>query len=209
MATCALAAAALAWAMEIDRADVIAGLEAVQIVGGHLEAVVEGQDFDVRIDAAQTPDRDREALAACGPLPRGRVHLVIERRGSGDRAMRRQLAEIAENGADRVILTLSNPRTEDPNQILDDLLAGFRRPGKVRVEADRRIAIEAALPTPGRRRRPDRRKGAIPTRSSQTLFVPFDDHATLYDVASGAMLPQWTRCLQREWPPRDSLFSYL
>ena len=58
-------------------------------------------------------------------------------KGSGDRAIRRQLAEIAENGADRVILTLSNPRTEDPDQILDDLLAGFRRPGKVLVEPDR------------------------------------------------------------------------
>ena len=55
------------------------------------------------------------------------------------------LAEIAEHGADRVILTLSNPRTEDPNQIVDDLLAGFRRPGKVRVEPDRRIAIETAI----------------------------------------------------------------
>jgi UDP-N-acetylmuramoyl-L-alanyl-D-glutamate--2,6-diaminopimelate ligase len=55
------------------------------------------------------------------------------------------LAEVAEAGADRVILTLSNPRTEAPNQILDDLLAGFRRPGKVRVEPDRRQAIEAAL----------------------------------------------------------------
>jgi UDP-N-acetylmuramoyl-L-alanyl-D-glutamate--2,6-diaminopimelate ligase len=55
VATCALAAAALAWAMEIDGADVIAGLESVQTVAGHLEAVGEGQDFDVRIDDAQTP----------------------------------------------------------------------------------------------------------------------------------------------------------
>ena len=52
---------------------------------------------------------------------------------------------LAETGADRVVLTLSNPRTEDPGQILDDLLAGFRRPGKVRVEPDRKIAIETAL----------------------------------------------------------------
>ena len=145
VATCALAAAALAWAMEIDGADVVAGLESVQTIAGHLEAVVEGQDFDVRIDAAQTPDAVAEALAALRAVAAGRVHLVLSAEGCGNRAERRLLAEIAENGADRVILTLSNPRTEDPNQILDDLLAGFRRPGKVRVEPDRRIAIETAL----------------------------------------------------------------
>ena len=53
-ATCALAAAALAWGLEIDQAAVIAGLEATKLVAGHLETVAEGQDFDVRIDAAQT-----------------------------------------------------------------------------------------------------------------------------------------------------------
>ena len=51
-----LAAAALAWALEVDRGAVVEGLEAVRSVAGHLEAVVEGQDFDVRINAATTPD---------------------------------------------------------------------------------------------------------------------------------------------------------
>ncbi len=143
--TCALAAAALARAMEINEADVIAGLESVQTVAGHLEAVVEGQDFDVRIDSAQTADEIAGALTALRAVANGRVHLVLSAEGETDRAERRPLAEVAENGADRVILTLSNPRTEDPNQILDDLLAGFRRPGKVYVEPDRRIAIETAL----------------------------------------------------------------
>ena len=159
-ATCALAAAALAWALEIDRAAVIAGLEAVHSVAGHLEAVVEGQDFDVRIDAAQTPATLGEALAALRAVAAGRVHCVLSAEGHGGCAGRRQLAETAEVGADRVILTISNPRTEDPNQILDDLLAGFRRPGKVRVEPDRRAAIESRTGRcPPRRRRADRRQG--------------------------------------------------
>jgi UDP-N-acetylmuramoyl-L-alanyl-D-glutamate--2,6-diaminopimelate ligase len=145
VATCALAAAALAWAIEIDRADVVAGLEAVQCVAGHLESVGEGQDFNVRIDAAQSPDDVAEALTALRALAAGRVHIVLSAEGGGDRTDRRRLAEVVENSADRVILTVSNPRTEDPNQILDDLLAGFRRPGKVRVEPDRQVAIEAAL----------------------------------------------------------------
>ena len=58
-ATCALAAAALAWGLGIDRAAVAAGLEAVQVVPGHLESVFAGQDFDVRVDAAQTAAEPR------------------------------------------------------------------------------------------------------------------------------------------------------
>jgi UDP-N-acetylmuramoyl-L-alanyl-D-glutamate--2,6-diaminopimelate ligase len=177
-ATCALAAAALGWAMEIDGADIIAGLESVKTVAGYLEAVREGQEFDIRIDAAQTPDGVAEALAALRAIGAGRVHLILSAEGCSDRADRRQLAEIAENGADRVILTLSNPRTEDPNQILDDLLAGFRRPGKVRIEPDRRVAIEAVLA--------DGRAGDVVLiagkgRHSYQIFadsvIPFDDHA--------------------------------
>jgi UDP-N-acetylmuramoyl-L-alanyl-D-glutamate--2,6-diaminopimelate ligase len=176
--TCALAAAALAWAMEIDGADVVAGLESVQTVAGHLEAVSEGQDFDVRIDDAQTPEDAAEALAALRAVAAGRVHLVLSAEGCSNRADRRRLAEIAENGADRVILTLSNPRTEDPNQILDDLLAGFRRPGKVHVEPDRRIAIETAL---AHARAGDgvliAGKGRHTYQILADSVIPFDDHA--------------------------------
>jgi UDP-N-acetylmuramoyl-L-alanyl-D-glutamate--2,6-diaminopimelate ligase len=180
VATCALAAAAMAWAMEIEEADVVAGLESVQTIAGHLEAVDEGQDFDVRVDAAQSPDAITDALTALRALAAGRVHLVMSAEGDSDRAQRRLLAEIAENGADRVTLTLNNPRTEDPNQIIDDLLAGFRQPGKVRVELDRRSAIEAAL---AHSRTGDvvliTGKGRHAYQIFADSVVPFDDHATV------------------------------
>ena len=64
---------------------------------------------------------------------------------AADRAKRRALAAIAETGADRVILTISNPHPEDPAQILTDVLAGFHQPGRVCVEPDRRLAIETAI----------------------------------------------------------------
>ena len=179
VATSALAAAALAWAMEIDEADVVAGLESVQTIAGRLEAVVEGQDFDVRIDAAQSPDTIADALTTLR-LAAGRVHLVMSAEGNSDRAQRRLLAEMAENGADRVTLTLNNPRTEDPNQIIDDLLAGFRQPGKVRIELDRRTAIEAAL---AHCRTGDvvliTGKGRHAYQIFADSVVPFDDHATV------------------------------
>ena len=65
--------------------------------------------------------------------------------GGQEPSDRRELAQAAEAGADRVILTLGNPRTEQPDRILDDLLGGFRRPDQVLVEPDRKRAIETAL----------------------------------------------------------------
>ena len=144
-ATCALAAAALAWGLGIDRAAVAAGLEAVRVIPGHLENVFAGQDFDVRVDAAQTSASLGEALAAVRAVASGRVHCVFSSDGYSDRTERRRLAAVAESGADRVILTLSNPRTEDPSRILSDVLAGFHQPGKVCVLPDRQLAIETAL----------------------------------------------------------------
>ncbi len=174
----AVAAAALAWALEIDLDAVVAGLEGVTNVSGYLEAVDEGQDFDVRIDAAQTAASLYEALTAIRAVGAGQVHCVLSAEGHQDQAARRNLAEVAELGADRVILTLGNPRSECPDQILDDLLGGVHRPGKVRVEPDRKRAIEAALA--------DARPGdsvliAGKGRDAYQIFadrvIPFDDFA--------------------------------
>src|SRR5262249_29409027 len=120
-------------------------LEAVRFVAGHLEAVVAGQDFDVRIDAAASPAALDEALAAVRAVAAGEGPLLLSAAGGGGRPPPRPPAEVAESAAAPGILTVSHPRTEDPNQIRDDLLAGFRRPGKVRVEPDRREAIAIAL----------------------------------------------------------------
>ena len=80
----AVAAAALAWALEIDLDAVVAGLEGVANVAGHLEAVDEGQDFDVRIDAAQTAARLYQALTAIRAVAAGQVHCVLSAEGNQD-----------------------------------------------------------------------------------------------------------------------------
>jgi UDP-N-acetylmuramoyl-L-alanyl-D-glutamate--2,6-diaminopimelate ligase len=112
---------------------------------GDSESIVEGQDFEVRIARAHTHTALGAALLTLRAIVSGRIHCVLSSDGGGDRALRRRLGSAAEHRADRVILTLSNPRTEDPGQILSDLLAGFHQPGKVEVEPDRRSAIERAL----------------------------------------------------------------
>ncbi len=184
-ATCAVAAAALAWGLGIDRSAVVAGLESIPHVSGYLEAVFEGQNFEVRIDGARTPSALGEALAALRSISSGRVHCVMSSEGGGDRAVRRQLAAAAEMSADRVILTLSNPRTEDPGQILNDLLAGFQQPSKVLAVPDRRAAIENALA--------DARCGdaVLIAGKGRHSFQIFADRVTPFD--DNAVAAQWLR----------------
>jgi UDP-N-acetylmuramoyl-L-alanyl-D-glutamate--2,6-diaminopimelate ligase len=182
-AQCALAAAALAWALKVDPKAVVAGLESVRVVAGNLEMVALGQDFDVRIDYACTPAALGEALTALRAIAAGRLHCVMSADGGDEVEDRRRLAEIAEFGADRIILTTGNPRTEDAGQVLEDVLAGFRRPGRIRVEPDRRTAIEVALA--------DARAGdvvLIAGKGRQTYQI-FDDYVVPFDDTNVAR--QW------------------
>lgn len=141
----ALAAAAAAWSLDVAAAAVAAALEGSEMIAGRLEAVDEGQDFDVRIDDAQTAEGLFEALTTLRGISGGRIHCVLGGEGGRDVAARRLLANAAERASDRLILTLGNPRSEDPDQIIDGLLGGLHRPGKALVQLDRARAIEAAL----------------------------------------------------------------
>ena len=141
----ALAAAALAWSRGIPIRAVVDGLESVERLPGRLEPVREGQGFEVRVDQARTAPELSRALASLRDLVPGRLICVFGAQGGGQRLRRAALARAAEVGADRVVLTTDNPRAEDPDQILDDLLAGFRHPGRAFVEPDRRGAIAFAL----------------------------------------------------------------
>jgi UDP-N-acetylmuramoyl-L-alanyl-D-glutamate--2,6-diaminopimelate ligase len=174
----ALAAAAVAWSRGVAVDAVVAGLETVSGVPGRIDAVDEGQDFTVWVDQAHQGADLRQALLAARSVGAGQIHCVIGAEGLRDRRERLALALAAETGADHVTLTTDNPRTEDPDQIVDDLLSGFRRPGRVRVEPDRRRAIETALAAAG--------PGDVVliagkgTRAYQILadhVLPFDDRA--------------------------------
>jgi UDP-N-acetylmuramoyl-L-alanyl-D-glutamate--2,6-diaminopimelate ligase len=142
---CALAAAALAWSLDIDLAAVVAGLEGVAAVAGHLEPVDEGQDFAIWIDDALTGGLLCRALTSIRAIAGGRIHCVLSAEGNQERAERRALAAAAERDADHIFLTLGNPRFEDPEMLLSDLLGSFCQPALVHVDPDRRRAIEAAL----------------------------------------------------------------
>ena len=99
----------------------------------------------VVIDYAHTPDALEQALSSLREHARGRIVCVFGCGGERDRGKRPQMAEVAGRLADAVIVTDDNPRREDGDAIVADILAGFPDRSRVRVERDRRAAISRAV----------------------------------------------------------------
>jgi UDP-N-acetylmuramoyl-L-alanyl-D-glutamate--2,6-diaminopimelate ligase len=142
----ALGAAAAAWAMGVAPTRIGERLGTLPQISGRLEMISDSPT--VLRDYAHTPDALERALCAVRPFATGKLIVVFGAGGDRDRGKRPQMAAVAERMADRVIITSDNPRTEDPERILDDIAAGFTRADYERVE-DRRQAIARALATMG------------------------------------------------------------
>ncbi|MCA9444480.1 MAG: UDP-N-acetylmuramoyl-L-alanyl-D-glutamate--2,6-diaminopimelate ligase, partial [Candidatus Omnitrophica bacterium] len=106
-----------------------------------------GQDFRVLVDYAHTPDGLKQVLDTLAELPKNRLICVVGAGGDRDRKKRPLMARIAQELSDIVILTSDNPRTEDPQSILDEMEVGMvGAPGATHVrEVDRHKAIEQAI----------------------------------------------------------------
>ncbi len=145
----ALGAATAALALGMSVADVAAKLTNAPQVPGRLERLRTAPT--VLRDYAHTPDALERALQAVRPFTRAvnseqasRLIVVFGCGGDRDRGKRPEMGRIAEQLGDVTIVTSDNPRTEDPERILDDIEAGMSRRGHLRV-ADRRAAIAEAL----------------------------------------------------------------
>ena len=139
----ALGAAAAALIAGLSLGDVAAGLTDAPQVPGRLERVT-AEPVPVLIDFAHTPDALTGVLGTLRPLVPGRLVVVFGAGGDRDRSKRRPMAEAVARIADLAILTSDNPRTEDPERILDDLEPGLDGVAYERI-ADRRAAIARAL----------------------------------------------------------------
>lgn len=142
----ALAAATTAEVLGIDTADIADALCATSPVRGRFEAVEAGQPFHIAVDYAHTPDALTAALAAARQVAGERRVLVVFGCG-GDRDVqkRAEMGRVAEQGADVVVVTSDNPRSEDPNTIIENILEGVTEVDSVTVEPDRQAAITAAV----------------------------------------------------------------
>lgn len=142
----ALAAISVGLIEGIPLPTIVRALSAVPGVPGRLESVHAGQDFSVLVDYSHTPDSLENALTTIREFARGRVICVVGCGGDRDKTKRPQMAQIAAKHSDVVILTSDNPRTEDPEQILNDMEAGLREcQGTYYRLLDRRQAIAYAV----------------------------------------------------------------
>jgi UDP-N-acetylmuramoyl-L-alanyl-D-glutamate--2,6-diaminopimelate ligase len=143
----ALAAASLALSSGLAFDAVVAGLSSGVVVPGRLERIDAGQPFTVLVDYAHTPDALAAALdAARAVAGTARVIVAFGCGGDRDRAKRPLMGQVAARGADVVVLTSDNPRSESPDAIAADVLEGLRAgPARVLVELDRKAAIGAAF----------------------------------------------------------------
>lgn len=151
----ALAAARAARRLGYSVASIQRGLADFRGVSGRFERIDEGQPFQVVVDFAHTPVALEAALEAARVMAPegGRVIAVFGCGGDRDRRKRPLMGEVAENLADVTILTSDNPRSEDPVQIIQEILSGMTKSAisvlgetsRVLVESDRREAIELAV----------------------------------------------------------------
>jgi UDP-N-acetylmuramoyl-L-alanyl-D-glutamate--2,6-diaminopimelate ligase len=145
-----LAAVSASIACGVDLATVRQGLTSVQRVAGRLERIARDGvigDPTVLVDYAHTDDALRNVLSSLHPLKRGRLIVVFGCGGDRDRSKRPRMASVAALYADRIVVTSDNPRTEPPEAIIEQIMAGFE-PGDLQrttIQPDRLRAIEQAI----------------------------------------------------------------
>jgi UDP-N-acetylmuramoyl-L-alanyl-D-glutamate--2,6-diaminopimelate ligase len=186
----ALAAFGAARALGVARDVILGALAKATPVPGRLERVQAGQDFEVVVDYAHTPDALERVLVTLRAHVRtgGRLWVVFGCGGDRDRAKRPRMGEVASRLADRVIVTSDNPRSEPPDAIIAEVMAGIPK-GRAGLEAepDRHAAIARALQAAnagdvvlvaG--------KGHETTQTIGARVLPFDDRAVVRALLAGA-----------------------
>ena len=140
-----MAVVATGLALDLDSAALCRGLAALAGVPGRCEQIAEGQDFAVIVDYAHTPDALERVLQAARDLGSGRLICVCGCGGDRDRGKRPLMGRVAGELADWTVLTSDNPRSEEPQRIIDDMAAGVPDSSAIHSEVDRAQAIAVAI----------------------------------------------------------------
>jgi len=180
----ALAAAGIALALGVPLAEVAFRLGSAPQVPGRLEVVC-GAPVRVLIDFAHTPEALERVLDTLRPLVEGRLIVVFGAGGDRDRAKRPRMGAAVATRADLAVVTSDNPRTEDPDAIVDDIVEGMGSAPFERV-VDRRAAIARALELAG----PGdvvllAGKGHERTQTIGGEKLPFDERVVVRELLAG------------------------
>ncbi len=159
-------------------------------VPGRLEIVPRGQGPLCVIDYAHTPDALEKTLQAVRRFAHGRLICIFGCGGNRDKGKRPLMAKISEKNADYTVITSDNPRLEDPNSIIQDILSGMNRPEHTKVIMDRALAIEDTI------KNADKTdtiliagKGHETYQIIGTDYLPFDDR----ELAKLALYKYWSK----------------
>lgn len=125
--------------------DVVRAAYSAKPVSGRVELLKTNTDFSVIIDYAHSPDGLEKAIKAVRGFTKGRVITLFGCGGDRDKTKRPKMGKIATELSDLVVVTSDNPRTEDPEEIIKDILAGIDDDKKVITVTDRSEAIRKAL----------------------------------------------------------------
>ena len=141
----ALAGAAAGFALNLDPQVIKTGLEAITGVAGRMQRIQAGQDFNIWIDYAHTPHAFERLLKSARRITKGRLLFLFGCGGDRDQEKRPLMGKVAARYADGIILTEDNPRSEDPEAIVEHIMGGIEEKSKVEVIIDRREGIGRAL----------------------------------------------------------------
>ena len=139
-----LAAISILASLEIPYEMIQAGLKKLKTVPGRFDVIRSGRGISVVVDYAHTGDAVQKLLDSVNELRTGRVITVFGCGGDRDRTKRPVMGKIASDNSDLAIVTSDNPRTEDPEAIIKDIVAGIER-DNFHVVTDRREAIREAV----------------------------------------------------------------
>jgi UDP-N-acetylmuramoyl-L-alanyl-D-glutamate--2,6-diaminopimelate ligase len=158
------------------------GLARAERVPGRFEPIDEGQPFAVLVDYAHTPDSLENVLRAARQLTEGRLIAVFGAGGDRDRDKRPKMGRAGAALADLSVITSDNPRSEDPDAIIAEIVVGTEG-APVEVEPDRRAAIASALGQ---------------ARSGDTVVIAGKGHEQGQEFADGSKVPFDDREVARE-----------
>ena len=142
----ALGTMSVGLALGLSLADCSDAMSSAKGIKGRLEIVPTGRDFSVVIDYSHKPDALEKVLKTLKPVTRGRLIALFGCGGDRDKLKRPIMGRIAADNADLVVVTSDNPRTEDPDEIIREIVAGMKdKRTPTKVICDRREAIAWAI----------------------------------------------------------------